>query len=466
MAPLPEPPATASRPPAPATAAGGPTGPRAGDPSAMPGPTTGPQPPEPTGERSGRGFPALRHRGFRWYFGGMLGRGAIVWLLFVAIPWYALQLGAGPVELGIVTALQSLPTLFVAPLGGVVADRLHRPRVLVVCQLLSAAVAGGLCLATLAGVVTIPLLMVGALSLGIITALELPVRQTYLTELVPGDLATNAVALHSTAWNTARFIGPALAGVLIASVGIAATFAFAAVTAAVVAWTILVIERRPWHRRPRPTTTARVLTALREGAGYAFSDPLIRWALLFVTAGGILGIQTFQTLAPLYATEALGLEAGGYGALISLWGLGAVVSAYLIAWFAHGDRRPWLVAGGLGMAAMLSAMALVHVVPVAFVLAVLLGVAQIALVQNALISVQQAAPDAMRGRVMGLYTTVFQGFSPFGAILAGVTASLLGVPGAMLLASAALACIMAAGAIALRRSRSHPGGPMAVSPGT
>ncbi len=421
--------------------------------------------PATAGERSGRGFPALRHRGFRWYFGGMLGRGAIVWLLFVAIPWYALQLGAGPVELGIVTALQSLPTLFVAPLGGVVADRLDRPRVLVVCQLLSAAVASALCAAALAGVVTIPLLMVGALSLGIITALELPVRQTYLTELVPADLATNAVALHSTAWNTARFIGPALAGVLIATVGIAATFGFAAVTAVVVAWTILVIERRPWHRRPRPATTARVLAALREGAAHAFRDPLIRWALLFVTAGGILGIQTFQTLAPLYATESLGLEAGGYGALISLWGLGAVISAYLIAWFAHGDRRPWLVAGGLGMAATLSAMALVHIVPVAFVLAVLLGVAQIALVQNAHISVQQAAPGAMRGRGMGLYTTGFQGFSPFGAILAGVTASLVGVPGAMLLASAALACVMGAGAIALRRSRSHPGGPAAVSRG-
>lgn len=383
----------------------------------------------------------------------MLGRGAVVWLLFVAIPWYALQLGAGPVELGIVTALQTLPTLFVAPLGGVVADRLHRPRVLVVCQILSAVVAGGLCLVTLADGMTIPLLMLGALSLGIITALELPVRQTYLTELVPSDLATNAVALHSTAWNTARFIGPALAGLLIASVGIAATFAFAAVTAVIVGWTILVIERRPWHRRPRPATTVRVLTALREGAAYAFRDPLIRWALVFVTAGGILGIQTFQTLAPLYATEALGLEADGYGALISLWGLGAVIAAYFIAWFAHGDRRPWLVAGGLGMAAVLGAMALVHVVALAFALAIVLGIAQIALVQNALIAVQQAAPDAMRGRVMGLYTTVFQGFSPFGAILAGVVASIAGVPGAMLFASAVLACVMAAGAVALRRSR-------------
>ncbi len=407
----------------------------------------------PEGERSGRGFPALRHRGYRWYFGGMLGRGAIVWLLFVAIPWYALQLGAGPIELGIVTALQSLPTLFISPFGGVVADRLHRPNVLIVCQLLSAGVAGALCLATVAGIVTIPLLMLGALSLGVITALELPVRQTYLTELVPPDLATNAVALHSTAWNTARFIGPGLAGLLIATVGIAATFAFAAVVAAIVAWTIVVIERRPWHRRPRPTTKPRVLEALREGATHASRDPLIRWSLVFVTAGGILGIQTFQTLAPLYATDELGLGAGGYGALISVWGLGAVIAAYLIAWFAHGDRRPWLIAGGLGMAVTLAAMALVHLVPVAFVLAAFLGVFQIALVQNALISVQQAAPDAMRGRVMGLYTTVFQGFSPFGALLAGITAALLGVTGAMLLASAALACVMAAGGLALRRAR-------------
>lgn len=418
----------------------------------MPGP--GPQAEaDEVPERSGRGFPALRHRGYRWYFAGMLGRGAIVWLLFVAIPWYALQLGAGPVELGVVAALQSLPTLFIAPLGGVVADRLHRPRILVACQLLSASVAAGLGLAALAGAVSVPLLMLGALSLGVVTSLELPVRQAYLTELVPPDLATNAVALHATAWNTARFIGPGLAGLLIATAGIAATFVVAAVMAVAVAGTIVVIERRPWHRRPMAGTSAPVLDSLREGATHALRDPLIRWALVFVTAGGILGIQTFQTLAPLYATDVLGLRAGGYGALISVWGLGAVVAAYAIAWFSHGDRRPWLVAGGLGMACALGAMALVQAVPLAFVLAILLGMAQIALVQNALISVQQAAPDAMRGRIMGLYTTVFQGFSPFGALMAGVSASLLGVTGAMIAASMALAAIMAAGAIALRRSR-------------
>jgi MFS family permease len=290
----------------------------------------------------------------------------------------------------------------------------------------------------------------------VVTALELPVRQAYLTELVPPELGTNAVALHSTAWNTARFIGPGLAGVMIATLGIAATFAFAAIVAVVVGWTILVIERRPRHRRPRAPVTMRVLASLREGAAHAARDPLIRWALVFVTAGGILGIQTFQTLAPLYATDALGLGAGGYGALVSIWGLGAVVASYGIAWFGHGDRRPWLVLGGLGMALVLGAMALVQVVPVAFVLAGLLGVCQIALVQNALISVQQAAPDAMRGRVMGLYTTVFQGFSPLGALLAGITAGLVGVPGAMLLASLVLAGVMTAGAVGLRRSMAGP----------
>ena len=171
-----------------------------------------------------------------------------------------------------------------------------------------------------------------------------------------------------------------------------------------------------------------------------------------MTAGGILGIQTFQTLAPLYATEWLGLSGGGYGALIAVWGLGAVIAAYVIAWYGRGDRRPWLIAGGLGMALMLAILSVVQVVPLAFAVAAGLGVAQIALVQNALISVQQAAPDAMRGRVMGLYTTVFQGFSPFGALLAGVLAAILGVNGAMLLASALLALIMVLGAVALRRS--------------
>ncbi len=404
-------------------------------------------------EHRGRGFPALRHRGFRWYFVGMFGRGAIIWLLFVAIPWYALQLGADPVQLGVVTALQSLPTLFIAPLGGVVADRWPRARVLVACQLMSALLAGGLWAATLAGVVTIPALMLAALLLGSITAVEIPVRQAYLSDLVPPELGSNAVGLHSTAWNSARFLGPALGGLLIATLGVAAAFAFAAVVALLVAWTFVLIERRPWHRRPRPAATAPVLEALREGAAYAVRDPLIRWVMVFVTTGGILGVQTFQTLAPLYATEVLGLQAGGYGALVALWGMGAVIAAYTIAWFSHGDRRPWLIAGGLGMAGVLSLMALTSVVPVALALAVLLGCFQIALVQNALVSIQQASPHALRGRLMGLYTTVFQGFSPLGAVLAGVSASVLGVTGAMLAASGVLAIVMGAGAVALRRAR-------------
>lgn len=415
--------------------------------------------PEAGGVERSEGFGALSHAGFRVYFGGMLLRGTAVWMQMVSLPWLAVELGASPAELGLIAGLQFLPTLAISPFGGVLADRIDRGRVLTLTQLASVAQAIALALVAGTGAATIGLLAAFALSFGVMTAIELPVRQAYLTELVPRTDLTSAVSLHATAWNTTRFIGPGLSGLIIATLGVEACFLASAAAALSVTISIIWLERHRYHRVERSPTTGGIIESLVEGARFAAREPQIRWALLLVTAGGVLGIQVFQTLAPLYVSDALGLGGGGYGAFIALWGGGAVIASYVVTAMARGDRRPWLVGGMLGMAALLGLLAVVESPPVAFGSVIALGFCQIALAQNAMVTVQTATTDALRGRVMGLYTTLFQGTSPFGAFLAGFLGEVIGIRGSMASGALALGLVAVVGAFALRRARRGPDDP-------
>lgn len=396
------------------------------------------------------GFRALRHPGFRIYFGGMLARGLVVWIQLVTVPWFAIELGARPAEVGLVTGLQFLPSLIVAPLAGVLADRLDRGRLLMLTQAGSVVQSVGLLAIAASGVATVPMLMLLALTFGTLTALELPVRQSYLTELVPRADLQSAVSLHATAWNTSRFVGPAIAGLVIAGPGIPVNFALTAIGALLVLGSVLLGDR--YRDRSRQTrTTSGVRASLAEGARFAFGEPRIRGPLLLLAAGGILGIQWFQTLAPLYVAGPLGLGGGEFGLFMALWGGGAVLSAYIITGVARGDRRRWTLGGAAGLAILLVVLGSTTLVPLAFLVAAGLGVAQIALVQNTMIAVQAAAPDELRGRVMGLYTTIFQGTAPFGAFASGWLAEVAGVPATLVVGGLLLGGVASLGSIAAFR---------------
>lgn len=397
------------------------------------------------------GFRALRHPGFRIYFAGMLARGLVVWIQLVTVPWFAIELGARPGEVGLIAGFQFLPTLIVAPLGGVLADRMDRGRLLALTQLGSVVQSIGLLVVSTSGIASVPLLMAFALAFGTLTALELPARQSYLTELVPRVDLGSAVSLHATAWNTARFVGPAVAGLVIATAGIPTNFALTAAGALVVLGSVVAGDRYRAAPRPAATSSESIRSALTVAARFAFGDPRIRGPLLLLAAGGILGIQWFQALAPLYVAGPLGLHGGEFGVFMALWGGGAVVTAYLVTGFGGGDRRRWTLSGTAGLAILLLILGATTAVPLAFVVAAGLGVAQIALVQNTMIAVQEAAPDALRGRVMGLYTTVFQGTSPFGAFLAGWLAERTSVSTALVAGGALLGGVAMVGSIAAFR---------------
>jgi predicted MFS family arabinose efflux permease len=165
----------------------------------------------------------------------------------------------------------------------------------------------------------------------------------------------------------------------------------------------------------------------------------------------MFGLASFSTLAPIYAPRELGLGAAGYGAFLGAAGAGALTAALIVTTFAHGDRRPWLSVGVVAMAVLLAGIALSSSPAVAFVLAFLFGAAQIAIAQNALVSVHSATPDPLRGRVMGLWVTMFQGSSLFGAILAGWLADAWSVRAALLIGALALAALGLVAVVAIRR---------------
>jgi len=387
------------------------------------------------------GLVALRHRGYRIYYYGMLARGIGAWMQLVAIPWLAVELEANPVELGVVTACLFASTIFVAPFGGVLADRVNRDAVLILNQLASLAHAAVLFILVVTCSLTIGFLAVFALVFGLLVAIELPVRQAFLTELVPREEVTSAVSLHATAWNVTRFVGPAVAGILIGTMGVASCFVVAGIASLAATASQIALTRFHHHRRPSAALAESVMTALAGGLRFVVSEPSVRWAMAILAASGILGIQAFQTLAPLYVADVLALGGGAFGAFMSAWGAGALVAAFAVTVFARGDRIRWLIGGLAALSILLAALAVVAWAPAAYVFAALLGFAQIAVVQNSLVTVQVASTDEVRGRVMGLYTTVLQGSIPFGALLAGTLAAVFGVPGAMLVGATGLALV-------------------------
>ncbi len=413
---------------------------------------------QPTGQgapaRRGRlhGFRAFRQRGFRIYFMGMLFRGLSMWMPLVAIPWLAVELGATPAQVGLVTGSFFLPTLFVGPMSGVLADRVERRNVLVGAQVFAAVLSAAVFLLVVSGTQSLPMLMAASFGFGLLIAVEVPVRQAFMTEMVPRSDISSAASLHATAWNTTRLLGPVVAGLMIAAFGSASPFAFGAIASLLVAASFLWMDRYREKGRQRADSSHSILSDLRGGLSFVARSPVVRLSLVSVWAAAMFGMATFTTLAPIYAQQEMGLGADGYGAFLGASGAGALAAALLVTAFAHGDRRPWMVAGLLAMAALVAGVALAQSTTLVFAFAFLLGAAQITLAQNALVSVHSATPDELRGRVMGVWVMTFQGSSLFGAILAGWFADLLGVRAAMLAGAIALAFVGLIAAVAIRRA--------------
>ena len=383
-------------------------------------------------------FPAFRHRNFRLFFLGQAMSLVGTWMQYVAQGWLVLQLTNSAYYVGLVSALGSLPVLLVSLPAGVFADRSNKRRVVVATQAL--ALVQALVLAVLIWMHRVELWHVAAAAvfLGLVNAVDIPTRQSLIFDLVGKDDLMNAIALNSSAFNAARIIGPAIGGILIGGIGIAACFLLNGVSYVAVIAGLLAMRLPAWSP---PPLAGDGLARFREGARFILGDRATRALVLNTALLSIFGFP-YLVLMPVFARDVLHVGAAGLGFLMASVGIGAVVAALGVA--AFGPRLPkgrLLVWGGPAFGLAIAAFALTPWVPLAVAILVVSGGAMIAnnAVTNTLL--QTIVPDGLRGRVMGAYTFVFVGMAPLGAYQAGWLAGRVGVQVAV--AAGGLVCALA-----------------------
>jgi len=369
-------------------------------------------------------FRALRHRNFRLFWTGQLISVVGTWMQSVAQGWLMHRLTSSPLMLGLLGFCQFLPVTLLSLWAGVIVDRMDKRRLILITQSCALAQA-----ATLAAVVTTgavrPWMVLGlALIFGVINALDLPARQSFLIEMVGKEDLSNAIALNSAAFNAARVLGPAVAGVLVATVGEGGCFWLNALSyVAVLLSLALMMPLRRSEERDASAT-------LMDGVRYAWSVPPVRNLLLLLGAAAGFGFQ-YMVLLPVYARDILGTGAEAYGLMVSAFGLGSLLSAVwmtrrLDRWDLRRNLLVGLTTGGLGMGLF----AWSRFLPFTLAMGFLAGFGLILYVASTNTLVQLTIEDRYRGRVMSLYTLMFIGTAPLGALMAGGIAQRAGAPAA------------------------------------
>jgi len=376
----------------------------------------------------GRGLAAMRHANYRRFWLGQIGSLVGAWMQSVALPWLVLQLGGSALQLGLVMACLFGPSMIVAPLGGVLADRIDKRRTLIVVNTVAMVQATAMFVLAFSGVVEIWHVYVLAMVAGVVGAIEMPVRQAFVAELVPRRDLVSAVALSSTSFNLSRVVGPAIAGVTIAAFGVASNFGINAISYLSVIIGLLRIDPSQMHGVDRPERFPSVRTSLAEGLRYARATPTILWPLVLL--GGMAALSmNFQTLLPLFTRSALGMDAQGYGAIYAAMGAGALLGSLGLAFV--GGQRPLvrlIIGGGAAFLALAFALGFVRSPGLAFAVVIGIGLTSMLMVNTINVTIQNSVPDALRGRVMALYVTVFAGSAPIGGLFAGALAEAFGAP--------------------------------------
>jgi MFS family permease len=361
-----------------------------------------------------RSFDSLSVGNYRRYFFGQLVSLSGNWAQMVASVWLVLSLTHSGFAVGLTTALQFVPMLAIGAWGGLLADRFDKRRLLIVTQLLMALPAIGLLAVSAAGVVTPWMVYLAAFSRGAVNAVDNPTRQSFVIEMVGPDRVVNAVSLNSVLVQAARIVGPALAGVLIATLGVVPCFA---VNIASFGAMILALWGMDTSRLSTAPSSGREPGAIRAGLRYVRRTPELAIPLALMALVGTFGFN-FQVVIPLLATFSFDGGAGAYAVLVSAMGVGSVIGALITG--SHGRTGPRLIAGAalaFGATALLAAAmpSLALEIP----MLALLGAAAVTFAATINSTLQLAVEPAMRGRVMALYSVVFLGSTPIGGPLTG-----------------------------------------------
>lgn len=388
---------------------------------------------------------AFRHRNYRLFFGGQLVSLSGTWMQSVAQAWLVYELTHSAALLGLIGFAGQIPVFVFSAIGGTVADRLDRRRILLVTQTVAMVLAFILAGLTLEGWVQTWHVFLLAGLLGLVNAFDIPARQSFVIEMVGRDDLLNAIALNSSVINGARIVGPALAGVLIGLVGEGWCFLLNGLSYLAVIGGLFMMRLPIRSMAPR---AGSALSHIREGFHFAWHTGPIRALLLLLGLASLTGMP-YMVLMPVFAAKILHGGPEGLGVLMAAAGAGALLGALTLA-----ARRGvsglgrWVAGAGMGFGLGLVAFSLSRVFWLSAFLLVPVGFFMMVQMASSNTLIQSMVPDSLRGRVMALYSMMLMGMAPFGALIAGILADRLTAPVVVALGGA----LCAAGALWFARS--------------
>ena len=379
---------------------------------------------------AGRRFPALHHSNFRRY---VVGQGVSLvgfWMQSVAQGWLVYSVSGSEFWLGAVAFVGYLPVLCLSPVAGAIVDRVDKYRLILSTQAAAMVLAFALAALAWAGLATVPTVAVLAALLGTVGAFDLPARQAFLVDLVGAEDLPSAIALNATIFNTARVIGPAVAGLLVGSAGETSCFLVNGVSYLAALWALWGMELPP----PASRRAAGGDRSLRSGLAYVRGQRATRSLLVALGLVSAFSLQA-NILMPALAKRTFAADATGYGLLLTAYGAGAVSSALLLARRGRSgrERRRVLLAGLVVFGCGLLGLAASADYATALLCQLVAGFGMVRFTATTNASVQLQVEDAYRGRVMGLHTVMFAGMAPLGSLVLGALATPYGPRPALVL---------------------------------
>jgi MFS family permease len=387
---------------------------------------------------------ALRHRNFRLFFAGQLISLIGTWMQTVAQSWLVYRLTGSSALLGSVNFASQIPVFLLSPVGGVVADRYSRHRIVIATQTASMLLAGVLAALTLSGHIQVWHIFVISALLGVVNAFDIPARQSFIVEMTSREDLINAIALNSSMFNGARIVGPAIAGITVAAVGEGWCFFANAVSYIAVIVGLLMMRVTPFKT---PVSQASAFRHILEGFQFVARTTPIRSILLLVGLVSLAGMP-FSVLMPIFADRILHAGARGLGILMGVSGGGALIGALILA-----SRRSvrglgrWIAIASGAFSVTLIAFAYSRWFGLTAALLVLAGFCVMIQMGSSNTLIQSMSPDRLRGRVLAAYSMMLMGMAPIGALLAGVLADRIGAPATV--AAGGVACGIGAAVFAM-----------------
>jgi MFS family permease len=396
-------------------------------------------------------FRSMSVRNYRLYFAGQLISTTGTWMQSIAQAWLVLQITGSGVALGVTVALQFTPVLLVGAWGGLVADRVDKRRLLVGTQAAAGVLALVLAAVTVLGVVQLWMIFVLAFGLGAVNAVDNPARRAFVVEMVGIEHVSNAVSLSSAMFMAARVIGPAIAGLVIAGLGVSWCFFANGVSysAAVLAF-VAMRENEFFAVEPVPKRKGQ----LRQGLRYAWSTPALRLVLVLTAVIGTLAFN-FQVVLPLLAKETFNGGAETLGVLYAFMSIGSVIGALVSAHEAQATRR-FVLGAALAFGAALVVAAFAPTLGLELLVLVPVGAAGIAFTAMSNGVLQTECAPEMRGRVAALFTVAFLGSTPIGGPIIGWVSQQLGPRAGLWVGGVATLAVTVAAIAGIRRHREVP----------